>query len=107
MTQEEKQEIALMRYSAIAPLVAGLDDSFPSQSAFFEAVFAKVGQPSEKRMVLLGDSLTSDMTGGKQAGMDTCWFAPAHLPDPIGCTWRISRLLDFLPIVLETDRQNS
>ena len=41
MTQEEKQEIALMRYSAIAPLVAGLDDSFQSQSAFFEAVSAK------------------------------------------------------------------
>lgn len=41
MKQEQKQEIALMRYRAIAPLVAGLDDSFPSQTAFYEAVSAK------------------------------------------------------------------
>ena len=41
MKQEQKQEIALMRYRTIAPLVAGLDDSFPSQAAFYEAASAK------------------------------------------------------------------
>jgi len=41
MKQERKQEIALMRYGAIAPLIAGLDDSFSSQNAFFEAVSSK------------------------------------------------------------------
>ena len=35
MEQERKQEIALMRYSAIAPLVTGLDDDHPSLQAFF------------------------------------------------------------------------
>ena len=35
MKQEHKQEIALMRYSAIAPLVAGLDESYKNQTAFF------------------------------------------------------------------------
>ena len=41
MKQEQKQEIALMRYSAIAPLVAGLDESYKNQTAFFESVSAK------------------------------------------------------------------
>ena len=41
MKQEQKQEIALMRYAAIAPLVAGLDESYPSQNAFYEEAAAK------------------------------------------------------------------
>lgn len=41
MKQEQKQKIALMRYSAIAPLVAGLDQSYKNLTAFFESVSAK------------------------------------------------------------------
>ena len=38
MLQEQKQEIALMKYTAIAPLVAGLGDEYPSQAAFYREV---------------------------------------------------------------------
>jgi transposase InsO family protein len=41
MKQELKQEIALMRYSAIAPLIAGLDEDYPSKNAFYEEIAAK------------------------------------------------------------------
>lgn len=41
MKQEQQQEIALMRYGAIAPLISGLDDQYPSQNAFYEEVSAK------------------------------------------------------------------
>lgn len=41
MKQELKQEIALMRYGAIAPLIAGLEENYPSQNAFYEEVSAK------------------------------------------------------------------
>ncbi len=41
MKQEQQQEIALMRYGAIAPLIAGLDDGYPSQNAFYEDVSVK------------------------------------------------------------------
>ena len=41
MEQERQHKIALMRYSVISPLIAGLDDSYPSQTAFFEAAAAK------------------------------------------------------------------
>lgn len=34
MKPEKQQEIALMRYGAIAPLIAGLDENYPSKTAF-------------------------------------------------------------------------
>ncbi len=42
MNQEKKQAIALMRYSAIAPLISGTQDDFESLSAYFRTVSAKV-----------------------------------------------------------------
>ena len=41
MKQERKQAIALMRYSAIAPLITGLSEEYPSLKAFFNAVSFK------------------------------------------------------------------
>ena len=41
MNQEKQQKIALMRYGAIAPLVAGLDERYPSKSAFYADVSDK------------------------------------------------------------------
>lgn len=41
MTQEQTHEIALMRYSIIAPLISGLQDTFSSHAAFFRDASAK------------------------------------------------------------------
>ena len=41
MEQEKKQAVALMRYSAIAPLITGTQDDFVSMSAYFRTVSAK------------------------------------------------------------------
>ena len=41
MKKEKQQEIALMRYSAIAPLAAGLDDEYLTQQEYYESVSAK------------------------------------------------------------------
>lgn len=41
MKNEQKQAIALMRYAAIAPLVTGNADEYPSLKAFFREVSAK------------------------------------------------------------------
>ena len=41
MEQEKKQQIALMRYAAIAPLITGTQDNFNSLSAFFRDASAK------------------------------------------------------------------
>ena len=41
MNQEKKQNLALMKYSAIAPLITGLSDDYTSLSAFYRDASAK------------------------------------------------------------------
>lgn len=46
------------------------------QQGFFDAVFAALGEPDRSRVLIVGDSLTSDMRGGEIAGIDSCWYNP-------------------------------
>jgi 2-haloacid dehalogenase len=47
---------------------------------FFEHVFVRMGNPPRKSVLVIGDSLTSDIQGGINYGLDTCWYNPACLP---------------------------
>lgn len=40
---------------------------------YFNYCFARISEPDPARMIIIGDSLTSDIQGGKNAGMTTCW----------------------------------
>jgi YjjG family noncanonical pyrimidine nucleotidase len=42
----------------------------------FELTFAQLGQPHKDTAVMVGDSLTSDIAGGRNFGIDTCWYNP-------------------------------
>lgn len=48
--------------------------------AFFEKCFAAVPGFSRETAVMVGDSLTSDIRGGRDAGIRTCWFNPRGKP---------------------------
>ena len=50
---------------------------------FFDYCFANIPAFSRDRAVIIGDSLTSDIKGGKNAGIATCWFNPWKKPIPI------------------------
>ncbi len=43
---------------------------------FFQKVFAQIGDYQPEEVLIVGDSLTSDMKGGKGADIRTCWFNP-------------------------------
>ena len=43
---------------------------------FFDAVFAEIGSFDKDEVLIVGDSLTSDIQGGVNAGIKTCWFNP-------------------------------
>lgn len=45
---------------------------------FFDCVFERLGITDKKEVLIIGDSLTSDMKGGFLSGIDTCWFNPLH-----------------------------
>ena len=44
--------------------------------AFFSAAMAMAGNPDKRQVLVIGDSLNSDIRGGIQAGLDTLWFNP-------------------------------
>ncbi|KOA18336.1 pyrimidine 5'-nucleotidase YjjG [Clostridium homopropionicum DSM 5847] len=45
----------------------------------FEFAFKKAGHNNKETALIVGDSLTSDIKGGANFGIDTCWFNPKHL----------------------------
>lgn len=45
---------------------------------FFEAAFARIPGFSREKAVMVGDSLSSDIQGGKNAGIATVWINPRH-----------------------------
>jgi 2-haloacid dehalogenase len=52
-------------------------------------------------VLIVGDSLTSDIKGGINYGIDTCWFNPFHKPraTEIAIQYEIHRLDELLGIV--------
>ena len=70
---------------------------------YFEAAFAQIPGFDPARAMMVGDSLTSDILGGINAGIRTCWVNPKHLPaDPeISADYEIEALSQ-LEALLET-----
>ncbi len=47
------------------------------QRAYFDYVFASVPEKNPEKFLLVGDSLTTDIAGGNNAGIDTVWYNPS------------------------------
>lgn len=43
---------------------------------FFEHVWEQIGEYRKEEVLIVGDSLTSDMQGGNNAGILCCWYHP-------------------------------
>ena len=71
------------------------------QKAFFDACFAKIENFSPENAIILGDSLSSDVLGGRNAGIKTCWFNPKKKPltGNVVPDFEISELSEFLGIL--------
>jgi len=46
-------------------------------AAIFDLTFQALGDPDRSTAVMVGDNLGSDIAGGKNAGIATCWYNPA------------------------------
>lgn len=71
------------------------------QVEYFNHVFNKIGITDTSRVLIVGDSLSSDIKGGINAGIATCWFNPlGHNKDEaLSPTYTISSLSEVLEIV--------
>lgn len=72
-------------------------------TAFFRACFTAIPGFDAASALMVGDSLTSDIRGGRDAGLRTCWFNPCGRPSrpDISPDYTVTAL-DQLPALLET-----
>jgi len=70
--------------------------------AIFDETFRRMGNPHKADVLIVGDSLSSDIAGGIAYGIDTCWFNPTGEPVPadLEIAHEIRALHDVPSIVL-------
>jgi len=68
----------------------------------FEIAFEKMGNPQKAEVLIIGDSLTSDIRGGNRFGIDSCWFNPDGKINNLEVSIQFEiRHLGELPAILE------
>ena len=68
---------------------------------YFEAVAEAIPDFDKEKTLVVGDSLTSDIKGGINFGLDTCWFNPngKARPEEMEITYEIKSLDEIYDIV--------
>ena len=71
------------------------------QAAFFDEAFARTGHPDKSDVLIIGDGLTSDIRGGADYGIDTCWYNPKAeaRPADLPITYEIRHLQELLDLI--------
>jgi len=54
------------------------------QKGIFDYALSKIGNPPRERVLMVGDNPESDILGGINAGIDTCWLNIHNKPTPEG-----------------------
>lgn len=93
-----------------SPIYKYFDDCFISEEIgyekpnvkYFDAVSKMIPSYDAATAIIIGDSLTSDIQGGINAGIDTCWFNPngKTAPENMQITYIINELSELEKILL-------
>ncbi len=70
---------------------------------FFDHAFSALGNPDPQTALMVGDSLTSDITGANNYGLSCCWYNPSEQPAPdhLEIDFTVSDLAAIRSIVLD------
>ena len=89
------------------------DDIFVSEAVgvskpnpkIFQMARRKLGIEHSDKVLVVGDSLSADIQGGVNAGLDTCWVNMNGLENESGLTptYEVKALSELYPIVMEED----
>lgn len=71
----------------------------------FQMAMRKLGIEHSDKVLVVGDSLSADIQGGVNAGLDTCWVNMNGLENESGLTptYEVKALRELYPIVMEED----
>ncbi len=100
------------RFSRV-PLLKYIKEVFVSDSVgfekpdvrYFEYVASKIPDFNKSRTLIVGDSLTSDILGGINFGIDTCWFEPTGktIPSDMDITYVARSYDEIYDIITRED----
>ncbi len=64
---------------------------------FFDKIFSDHPKMKREETVIVGDSISGDMTGGNNAGIKTCWINPTggEAPEGIRIDWQIQNITQW------------
>ncbi|MGF7057947.1 YjjG family noncanonical pyrimidine nucleotidase [Brassicibacter mesophilus] len=67
----------------------------------FEHALSNIKHTDKSKVLIVGDSLTSDIQGGINSGIDTCWYNPNKIVNKTGIkpTYEISNLMELKDIL--------
>ena len=79
------------------------DDIFVSEAAghqkpekeYFEFVISRIPEKDKSKMLIVGDSQSSDILGGINTGIDTCWFNFQNQEPKYKSKYEIKKLSDL------------
>ena len=86
----ERTQMRKLKMSGLAEVMDGIFISEKvgapkPNKAFFDHCLSHVEEKDPDRILIVGDSLTSDIAGGNQAGIRTCWYNAAGQERQEGC----------------------
>lgn len=74
---------------------------------FFDFCINDIGEVDRSKYIILGDSLTSDMQGGRNADIATCYFCrDGKISDNELCDYEIIEYNDFFDIINSSENNN-
>ena len=68
------------------------------EKLFFDKIFKEIPEKDKGRICIIGDSMSSDILGGINAGIDTCFFNPKNRPETLTPTYKAESFKDMLKI---------
>ena len=66
---------------------------------YFEYVINHIDEKNKHRMLIIGDSQSSDILGGINSSIDTCWYNPSNQKAKYISKFEISNLLELKDIL--------
>lgn len=84
LVQRRRFERSAIRDSVAEIVISEEIGAAKPAAEYFDATFARLGNPSKTEVLMIGDNWSSDIEGGVNYGLDTCWYNPSRQPRPNG-----------------------
>lgn len=69
------------------------------EKEYFDYVIANIEEKDKSKMLIVGDSMSSDILGGINSGIDTCWYNPDKISPKYTVKYQVATLFELKSIL--------